>query len=384
MWKWCIVFCLLWTVIGCGGQSEVSEIAEVEVKTDGLADFEERAVTTCKEGLVVEQGYCCWKGQGWSGSSCVGTPMCPTGWSKSGSTCTPPSCQTGQSRVPDGNWGYCCWKGQAFSTSLNKCVGTPNSCPSGLKKTEYGCGDISALGIETVMIPAGSFTMGCTPEQGSDCFYGEKPSHEVTLTHSFALMKTEVTQALYQKVMGENPSHFKGDNRPVESVSWYDAVTFANKLSVMEGRERCYKINGTDVQWTNKDCKGWRLPTEAEWEYAARGGENYKYAGSNNADEVAWYDDNSGSETHPVGQKKANGYGLYDMSGNVYEWVWDWYGEYPRDLQTDPLGSPSDSSRVFRGGVWSYIPRRVRVSIRDYGDPTVRSRYYGFRLGCSP
>ena len=237
---------------------------------------------------------------------------------------------------------------------------------------------------EVVVIPAGSFTMGCTPEQGSDCYDYEKPSHEVTLTRSFALMKTEVTQGLYEKVMGENPSEFKGENRPIENVSWYDAVTFANKLSVMEGRETCYEINGTDVQWTNKDCKGWRLPTEAEWEYAARGGENYKYSGSDNVDEVGWYDGNSGTETHSVGQKKANGFGLYDMSGNVYEWVWDWYGEYPRASQTDPLGSPSGSLRVLRGGYWCCFPGNLRVSARRDNVPSARFYNYGFRLGRSP
>ena len=363
------------------------------------------ASESCKTGLIEELDHCCWKGQGWSGSSCVGTPLCLTGWSKSGNICTPPACATGQSRVPDGNWGHCCWKGQAFSTSLNKCVGTPTSCPSGLKKTEYGCGDSSALGFETVTIPAGSFTMGCTSEQGRDCDDTEKPSHEVTLTRSFALLKTEVTQGLYEKVMGENPSYFKGENRPVENVSWYDAVRFANKLSEMEGRELCYEIDGTDVQWNNKDCTGWRLPTEAEWEYAARGGENYKYSGSDNVDEVGWYDRNSGRETHsvvnsgrethPVGQKKANGFGLYDMSGNVWEWVWDWYGEYPSGSQTDPLGSSTVVEyevggfslyyNVMRGGSWDENLENLRVSDRNI----VRSVSYhdknvGFRIGRTP
>ena len=237
---------------------------------------------------------------------------------------------------------------------------------------------------EVVVIPAGSFTMGCTPEQGSDCNSDEKITHNVQLTCPFALMKTEVTQGLYEKVMGENPSNFKGGNRPVENVSWYDAVRFANKLSEMEGRERCYEIDGTDVQWNNKDCTGWRLPTEAEWEYAARGSENYKYSGSDNVDEVGWYHENSGSETHPVGQKKANGFGLYDMSGNVYEWIWDWYGDYPRDSQTDPLGSPSGSSRVLRGGYWSNLKAGLRVSFRNSSVPTYRNEDLGFRLGHSP
>ena len=143
-----------------------------------------------------------------------------------------------------------------------------------------------------------------------------------------------------------------------------------------------YERNGDEVKM-NLEANGYRLPTEAEWEYAARGGENYIYSGSNNVDEVAWYCDNS-SETHPVGQKKANGFGLYDMSGNVYEWVWDWYGDYPSGSQTDPLGSPSGSDRVLRGGGWSYSPKSVRVSNRYDDDPTYRRINCGFRLGRSP
>jgi formylglycine-generating enzyme len=193
---------------------------------------------------------------------------------------------------------------------------------------------------------------------------------------------SHITQGLYQKVMGKNPSPFKGVNLPVVMVSWYDAVAFANKLSKMEGREMCYEINGKDVQWTNKDCKGWRLPTEAEWEYAARGGENFKYAGSNNADEVAWFAENSMDKIHNVGQKKANGYGLYDMSGNVYEWVWDWYEDYQKDSLTNPQGGLNGSYRVLRGGSCYDYPRELRVYRRDLYIPTRRGQD-GFRLGRS-
>ena len=197
-------------------------------------------------------------------------------------------------------------------------------------------------------------------------------------------MENEVTQALYESVMGENPSKFKGSNRPVEMVSWYDAVNFCNKLSQMEKLDQCYTINGTDVSWSNKSCNGWRLPTEAEWEYAARGGQSYKYAGSNSVNEVAWYDDNSGNETHPVGQKKPNGFGLYDMSGNVYEWVWDWYGDYSSQGGTDLVGPNSGQARVYRGGSWGSGARSARVSDRFNGIPDGEYDYLGFRPGRTP
>jgi len=189
---------------------------------------------------------------------------------------------------------------------------------------------------------------------------------------------------LYESVMGDNPSAFKGTEHPVEKVSWFDAVNFANKLSAQEGLEQCYQIDGDSVQWENKVCKGWRLPTEAEWEYAARGGQDFLYSGSNNSNEVAWSDWNAGDETHPVGRKKANGFGLYDMSGNVWEWCWDWYGDYSTENRSNPTGAPTGSYRVARGGSWYSDPGFLRVSNRDGVDPTNRGKSQGFRLGRSP
>ena len=233
----------------------------------------------------------------------------------------------------------------------------------------------------TKEVSSGMFTTGCTNEQGEDCSSLERPAHKVTISRGFVLMESEVTQSLYEKVMGVNPSHFKGKDRPVERVSWFDAVQMANKLSVMEGLEECYSMNGKDVQWSNENCTGWRLPTEAEWEYAARGGEHFKYAGSNNVDEVAWYGyDKVGIETHDVCGKTRNGYGLCDMSGNVWEWVWDRYGNYESSSLVDPQGPTNSSSRVVRGGSWADDVQYIRVSNRSKFEPTFTSNLLGFRL----
>lgn len=231
-----------------------------------------------------------------------------------------------------------------------------------------------------VLVEGGSFTMGSNSGDSDG-----KPVHQVTVS-SFLIGKFEVTQEQYQAVIGTNPSFFSSGSeapkRPVEQVSWYDAVNFCNKLSEMEGLQKVYTINGTDVR-ADFSRNGYRLPTEAEWEYAARGGassKNYKYAGSNDVGQVAWYGDNSGRMTHAVGTKAPNGLGLYDMSGNVFEWCWDWYGRYRSNQQTDPAGSSSGTSRVRRGGCWYNEAVILRVASR--GDSTLSSRYsnLGFRV----
>lgn len=201
---------------------------------------------------------------------------------------------------------------------------------------------------------------------------------------TFGIGKHEVTQALYRQVMGANPSDFTGDaNRPVESVSWFDAVTFCNALSRKDNREPCYKINGQEVS-CDFARNGYRLPTEAEWEYAAQGGvqsNGYTYAGSNDVDAVAWFAGNSGGKPHPVGTKRANELGLYDMTGNVWEWCWDWWGEYPEGRQTDPRGPLSGSFRVLRGQHWKSTElRTLSTSVRGYIAPTISHNYIGFRI----
>jgi len=233
-----------------------------------------------------------------------------------------------------------------------------------------------------VRISAGTFTMGSP----SGFFGGEskreddETQHEVTLTKDFYLMEHEVTQGEYEALMGKNPSGFSscGSNCPVEKVSWYDAVAYANALSDKQGLTRCYSGSGDNIRW-NKSCNGYRLPTEAEWEYAARAGQSTVYAGSNRASEVAWYDYNSGNTTHRVGQKKGNAWGLYDMTGNVSEWVWDRYFRYSGNA-TDPTGPSFGSGRVFRGGDWYYSARYGRVANRDAQAPDARSDSMGFRL----
>ena len=221
---------------------------------------------------------------------------------------------------------------------------------------------IDRLISNMVRVEGGTFTMGATSEQGSDAYSDEKPAHQVTLS-SFSIGKYEVTQEEWQAVMGSNPSNFKGAKRPVESVSWEDCQEFIRKLNALTGKQ-------------------FRLPTEAEWEYAARGGnrsQGYKYAGSDNLGSVAWFIANSSSQTHDVGQKSPNELGLYDMSGNVWEWCQDWYGSYSSSSQTNPAGPSSGSSHVLRGGSWDYYGR-CRSSDRGGDSPSYRDLNLGLRL----
>ncbi|MBR2720747.1 MAG: formylglycine-generating enzyme family protein, partial [Lentisphaeria bacterium] len=221
--------------------------------------------------------------------------------------------------------------------------------------------------LDMVKIKAETFMMGSpSEEQGRE---NDEAQHRVTLTRDYWLGKLEVTQAQWQAVMGNNPSYFKGDSRPVEKVSWNEAKEFCNKLNTI---------------YSGKLPDGYKfdLPTEAQWEYAARGGNmsrNYKYSGSNNIDEVAWYKNNSGSKTHEVGGKVPNELGLYDMSGNVWEWCSDWYGSYNGDA-VDPVGPSSGSRRVCHGGGWSYNAISCRSAERSYSDPGNRFNHLGFRL----
>lgn len=222
----------------------------------------------------------------------------------------------------------------------------------------------------TVVIPAGRFKMGCTKEQ-EDCSGTDyRFIHEVKITQQFYMMETEVTSNLYDMVisLGETPSSYNR-NHPENYITWMEAVQFANRLSVLEGFEQCYVIQDDFVYWPDKNCDGWRLPTEAEWEYAARANQNLKFAGSNDPNVVSWNSSNGGGDLHPVKQKSPNAFGLYDMSGNVSEWVWDWYADYPKSVQTDPTGPLEGEAHIKRGGGVNSESYNVRVALRGYNAP---------------
>jgi formylglycine-generating enzyme required for sulfatase activity/tRNA A-37 threonylcarbamoyl transferase component Bud32 len=219
----------------------------------------------------------------------------------------------------------------------------------------------NSIGMHLKLIPAGMFTMG-----------DEADSHQVTLTQPFYLGVYEVTQGQYQRVVGTNPSTFKGDQNPVENVSWGDAVEFCRRLSMLPEEKASGRL--------------YRLPTEAEWEYACRAGTNTAYYFGDyisQLEEYAWYDKNSSRKTHPVGKKKTNAWGLYDMHGNVWEWCSDWRGDYSMGAATDPVGPKEGSVRVYRGGSWGLEAANCRSALRYWIDPLYRSDFIGFRVALS-
>jgi len=246
----------------------------------------------------------------------------------------------------------------------------------------------NSIGMKLVLIPKGTFQMGSPPsEDGSQ---NDERQHKVMLTRDYYLGAFEVTQDQYLKVMGRNPSYFQGDevaerhpqtyrvvkevdssNHPVEQVSWEDAVEFCKKLS--------------DFPEEKKAGRVYRLPTEAEWEYACRAGSKTAYSfgeSSQSLGDYAWFRVNN-KQTHPVGEKKANAWGLYDMHGNVWEWCSDWYGEYPKGAVSDPTGPREGSDRVYRGGGWDDEAAICRSTFRDWDDPSFRDCLNGFRVALS-
>ena len=278
-----------------------------------------------------------------------------------------------------------------------------NPANSGIVTAAFPATGAQASLVEMVPVPGGSFQLG--KDLGTAATGDVTPLSNVTIS-GFYMGKYEVTQGQYQAVMGSNPAsgYGAGDNYPVYYVSWYDALVFCNKLSRMEGLTPAYSISGS----TNPDdwgsaptssnstwnavtvvsgSTGYRLPTEAQWEYAAKGGNpqaagwvGYTYAGSDNPAEVAWYNSNGGSTSKVVGTKAPNGLGIYDMSGNVWEWCWDWYGSYSSADKTDSTGASSGSNRVARGGNWHYSAEFVRSADRGSINPNYRSYLIGFRL----
>ena len=224
------------------------------------------------------------------------------------------------------------------------------------KFTETAAG----VNIQMVLIGAGAFQMGLDEAPS----VGEQPAHTVALD-DYYIGATEVTQAQWRAVMGNNPSHFRGDNLPVDGVTWEEAQLFCEKLSKLSGRH-------------------YTLPTEAQWEYAASGGMQTQYSGGANLDEVAWYGANSGRRTHAVALKLPNAFGLYDMSGNIWEWCSDWYAPYEIAEQLNPTGPQSGTERVLRGGSWIIEAEHCRVTYRNANAPTARDYNYGFRVVCLP
>lgn len=230
------------------------------------------------------------------------------------------------------------------------------------------------------MIPVegGSFLMG---DAGDGFLKASRPVHRVTVD-PFLLGRCQVTQGEWAEIAGENRSVFRGGALPVEMVSWEEAVRFCNARSVREGLAPCYGAGETDVTCDfGKD--GFRLPTEAEWEYAARGGRTgagFPYSGSGILDEVGWYKRNSGGRTHEVGSKKPNGLGLFDMSGNVWEWCWDSYGPYPDGPAVNPRGPEGSPGRVYRGGSWVDFDYGCTVSVRGHRPQSRRYNDIGLRL----
>ena len=232
----------------------------------------------------------------------------------------------------------------------------PTENPSGSDRLKF---TVEGVSFKMIKVKGGTFQMGS--ENGGK---EEQPIHSVTLS-DYYIGETEVTQELWQAVMGSNPSRFRGDSLPVNRVSWNDCQEFVNKLNQKTGRR-------------------FALPTEAQWEFAARGGNKsrgYEYSGSNNIDDVAWYLDNCSEWIHPVGTKMANELGLYDMTGNVWEWCSDWYGDYSSSSQTDPVGPSTGSIRVHRGGGWFSYAGSCCSIYRRGSSPSDRYSSLGLSLG---
>ena len=238
--------------------------------------------------------------------------------------------------------------------------------------------------IEMIEIPAGSFKMGDINGSG---FVNELPVHDVTISKAFYISKFEVSQAHWKALVATNPSTVRADSLPVNGISWHEAVAFCNALSKLEGLTPAYSGSGNDFKW-DMEADGYRLPTEAEWEYACRAGtETDFYTGNTEADlaNAAWYygniDFDEVSTTHPKGLKNNNSFGLYDMHGNVAEWCWDWWAEYSATAQTDPTGPETGWGRVIRGGAWNSKPDYCRSSFRFYYRPPAdRIEFAGLRL----
>jgi formylglycine-generating enzyme required for sulfatase activity len=397
---------------------------------------------SCKDERVrneVTYGHCCWPGQNWSKDElrCVGLAECPMGRipSDDGEDCVKADCGTDRIETEGG----CCWKGQTWSKKKSRCVGQPR-CPKDHVARRQLCVPVEPLPDQETLpyiqlsetdyieVKAGPYTRGSRRRE-SGRFRNER-SHTVALTRKVLVKRTEVTQREWQQLVPHNPSRFIecGPDCPVERVNWYEALTWLNRLSTIEGLKPCYELTdctgqlgggcrvpseGSEtclgdytcvVSFKGLNCEGFRLPTEAEWEYAARSGTTTSTYGGNVSlkarrdaavlESIAWYQGNSGVDfesgracvgstsklcgTHPVGQLKATKWGHRDMLGNVMEWVWDGYGRYPSRSAVDPV-QHLGVERVIRGGSWASTPRFLRAAVRSRLSPLGRNSELGFR-----
>ena len=308
----------------------------------------------------------------------------------------------------------------ALIVAVLLCTGCPNSAGGSGSSGGVGSTGGTPPADKTYTVNGISFTMkdiaAVTNGTVGHADESNNAPHTVSLT-AYRIGETEVTQELWEKVMGTNPSNFSGSpegsevqgKRPVENVNWYQCIAFCNKLSKACNLDPCYTVSGVDfdalnfsdiptsnnTNWNNAVCdrtkKGFRLPTEAEWEWAAMGGKNYRWAGTDTKSELknyAWYKNDDGGDangkTHQVKLKSANGYGLYDMSGNVWEWCWDWYSSTTPTGGQDPAGAASGGYRVFRGGSWRRDAVNAARAYRGSGYPRARISYLGLRLVSRP
>ncbi|MCL2442024.1 MAG: formylglycine-generating enzyme family protein [Treponema sp.] len=243
---------------------------------------------------------------------------------------------------------------------------------------------------EMIMIQGGTFTMGSPEGEPGKHMDHEGPQHQVTLS-SFYIAKFPVTQAEYLEIMGVNPSYYSGPDFPVEQVTWNNAVDYCNRRSIAEGLTPVYTIDGNNVTW-NRNANGYRLPTESEWEYACRAGTQTPFNIGNSMDDAGWHRDNAlhpvtRRSTFPVGQKRPNAWGLYDMHGNVLEWCWDWFAPYTPEPKVNPTGpatsyrtAPYTNRRVYRGGCWDFPSTQCRSAYRFGQHQNFRFFYNGFRV----